>query len=43
MIQVLETMHGGVQYWLVFKGTEIIGKYNTKSDALKAIQEKYPK
>jgi len=43
MIQILETMHDKVSYWLVFDGTEIVGKYNTKSEALKATQEKYPK
>jgi hypothetical protein len=42
MIQILETMHSGVSYWLVFEGTEIIGKYNTKSEAIQAIKEKYP-
>lgn len=39
MIQILETIHSGVQYWLVFKGTEIVGKYNTKSEAIQAAQK----
>jgi hypothetical protein len=42
-IQILETMHSGVSYWLVFENLEIIGKYNTRSEALKAVQERYPK
>lgn len=43
MIQVLETIHSGVRYWLVFDKTEIVGKYNTKSEALKATKQMYPK
>lgn len=43
MIQILETMHSGVRYWLVFEGTEIVGKYSTKSEALKATKQLYPK
>jgi hypothetical protein len=39
MIKILETMHSGVQYWLVFKGIEIVGKYNTKSEAIAAVQK----
>jgi len=39
MIQILETMHDKVSYWLVFDGTEIVGKYNTKSEAIAAVQK----
>ena len=41
MIQVLETIHSGVKYWLVFDKTEIVGKYSTKSEALKIARNKY--
>ena len=41
MIQILETMHSKVSYWLIFDGTEIIGKYSTKSKALKVVKDKY--
>ena len=41
MIQILETMHDKVSYWLVFEGTEIVGKYNTKEEALKVVKDKY--
>jgi hypothetical protein len=39
MIQILETMHDKVSYWLVFDGTEIVGKYSTKSEAIQAAQK----
>ena len=41
MIQILETMHSGVSYWLIFDKTEIVGKFNTKEEALKVVKEKY--
>jgi hypothetical protein len=43
MIQILETMHSGVSYWLIFEGTEIVGKYSTKSEAIQATKQLYPK
>ena len=41
MIQILETIHGKTNYWLIFEGTDIIGKFNTKEEALKVAKEKY--
>jgi hypothetical protein len=43
MIQILETIHGKKNYWLIFEGTEIIGKYDTKSEAIQATKQLYPK
>jgi hypothetical protein len=41
MIQILETTHGKKNYWLIFEGTEIIGKFDTKEEAIKAVKDKY--
>jgi hypothetical protein len=41
VIQLLETIHDKKNFWLIFEGTEILGKFDTKEEAIKVAKDKY--
>jgi hypothetical protein len=38
-MRVVETRHQKKQYWLVFKGMDIVGKFNTLQEAQEYIKQ----
>jgi len=38
-MRVVETIHSQKQYFLVFKGMDIVGKFETREEAEKYIKE----
>lgn len=38
-MKILETRHSGIQYFLVFDKTEIVGKFTTLQEAQRFVNE----
>ena len=38
-MRIVETIHAKKQYWLVFDGMEIVGKFETQQEAERFINE----